>query len=889
MKSLPSNDRHHCIATRSAKLGSSKAGTTTMGTTTTGAATTAATSTAPSIRGSWGSSHQVGGAQSPSGNARGNIAKVSAHRLGMGSNAKALSGRYANEELHRRRGGVVAMSVIASLAYYVLRVGYDSLFAIGVEIAIGAVLIALLTFLFRGTLSTSVDRQAVTKQNNESAGGRVLLYGAALSLILLAFPAVLDLIFRRMGAGNGREILMLSSLAWGALGLAFSAPTVRAQSLSAVASGFLVMFSTFISDEGRVVAFVYIWIAICLWWLLNNHWSAVQCLAASEVKRSHSSRWFYLLCGVGLFLCVTVAVWDRVPVLRKLQTEIMPTSGGTSQEDSVARSGVGNGDALVAAQNHATSFGPVETDLFLDSEKPSLFDVFSDEFGEPKVKERVERAQALSPNDIQSNDGEFSEANRSSGGNEFSIERERPKVIQRSEDLKADSLMYWEGASGIRLATMRYTNFDGTTWRQSEGQVGDGMELPVRRKTVELRAVEIDDRTWFAPRSKAIQNAISPFVDSVPETLKFTRFRSPEIPVRAGAQMWSIDKITLMDFFGYSLSDSLFMPDRQHVPDYTVVRFVDSQIDRERVESLLRNCAPGRYHSLDTTQCATTIAELSHHFADDAPRGLEQVERVIDGLRSDFEFARVAASPKDEQSLGDSDALERFLATKQGPSYLFATAAALMLDHLGYETRLVSGFYVSTEHYDAAERATAILPEDAHVWLEVHSGHGYWIPLEPTPGFRKPKLKSSLWYLAQKNWKSLVAGISIAAALLFGVYLSRAQLFAAFCWVSFPLIHCLPTRRRLSWLCWMLDMRWALIGFPRESSQTQRRRLREIPWRLDPTSLDSISTFLDVVDSVRFGGGNRGAASNYSLSYTVLKHIHSIQAPPKLSLTDTRA
>lgn len=55
------------------------------------------------------------------------------------------------------------------------------------------------------------------------------------------------------------------------------------------------------------------------------------------------------------------------------------------------------GNALVAAREHASSFGAVETDVFLDSEKPSLFDIFSDEFGEPvREKESGESAGIVS-------------------------------------------------------------------------------------------------------------------------------------------------------------------------------------------------------------------------------------------------------------------------------------------------------------------------------------------------------------------------------------------------------------------------------------------------------------------------------------------------------------
>ncbi len=73
-------------------------------------------------------------------------------------------------------------------------------------------------------------------------------------------------------------------------------------------------------------------------------------------------------------------------------------SGGTGRADPFAARGVGDGDQLVAAKDEAASFGAVESELFLDSEVPSLYDMFNDMYGEPVNKKREnERAIGLAP------------------------------------------------------------------------------------------------------------------------------------------------------------------------------------------------------------------------------------------------------------------------------------------------------------------------------------------------------------------------------------------------------------------------------------------------------------------------------------------------------------
>ncbi len=48
----------------------------------------------------------------------------------------------------------------------------------------------------------------------------------------------------------------------------------------------------------------------------------------------------------------------------------MPTSGGKGGNDQAARQGVGDGDMMVAAKDQAFTFGPIESEVFLESQLP---------------------------------------------------------------------------------------------------------------------------------------------------------------------------------------------------------------------------------------------------------------------------------------------------------------------------------------------------------------------------------------------------------------------------------------------------------------------------------------------------------------------------------------
>lgn len=745
-----------------------------------------------------------------------------------------------SSDWNRRRMGALGMALVGMATLTVRRFDYDNVWVMLAEAIVGGLVIA-----WAGRIIGNA--RSLNRPTNHSAYRSIERFAPqtamAVALAIIS-PWLIDLIARGMGYGNGMEIMMLASLGWGAMAAAVTARIAKTISISVICSGFLAMFSTFIADSSWAGWLAYLWIAMCLWWLTANHWERVELTDATSVQHLQRSHLIYLVLGIVVFGLGTWLIGDRVPVLRKLSAELMPTSGGTGKYDAAARRGVGNGDALVAAKDHATSFGPVETDFFLDSEKPSLFDVMSDEFGEPKTKSRFERAEALSPQETRTQEGKFAETNRASGG-QFTTDRIPPRQTKTPKDLVADSLMFWEGAAGAHLAVERFDAFDGVAWHRT---------VEAERKQPE--SIEIDERTWFKPPYSPLEGSSaesSPFVGAIPEALKFTRFRSATIPTRVGLQLWSIDQLTRADFFEYSQDECLSMPGREHVPDYTVVRFVDSQLDLERLEQMLHY----RYQNSPSGTGTTVlpgIRELAAKLSQGKTRGWAQVQAIVQGLRKDFALEAVPMQPRDDGDAKQSTTpLARFLETRRGPSYLFATAASEMLESCGYETRLVAGFYASPKHFLASEGEYAIQPSDAHVWLEIHAGNGVWVPLEPTPGYRQPPYFASWWYRV-KQARTEIFLWSVALLLTTSLfYLFRVYILEVLCRIVSPAIELIPDRRRIVWLGRLLDFRLRMLGYSRPVGRVPREHLAPLLEALPASYSQPMRGFLDACDAIRFG------------------------------------
>ncbi len=147
----------------------------------------------------------------------------------------------------------------------------------------------------------------------------------------------------------------------------------------------------------------------------------------------------------------------------------------------------------------------------------------------------------------------------------------------------------------------------------------------------------------------------------------FTNFRSARIPTRNGLQLWCIDQIDRADFFEVTTDECLLMPGREHVPDYTVVHMINSRIDLERLERIVRECAPGTSQREWQCDYETQLAQLGQRYTAGTRRGWEQVQAVVAGLRREFTLDRRASEHRPAEPRNAESALAFFSTREVDP------------------------------------------------------------------------------------------------------------------------------------------------------------------------------------------------------------------------------
>ena len=181
-------------------------------------------------------------------------------------------------------------------------------------------------------------------------------------------------ISRQFAIGDPNEIIALLCIQNAALATALS-PVASHRRVSCLLSSFLVLFVVFATVDVAVYLAAGLFGFLGIWTLMGNYWDRLSVRLATHCRRQVPLRGSLMLVSLlGLLLVLSLGLfWGRhaqAPVL----AGFMPTSGGDRWGDAYSRSGVGEGDQLISATDHASTVGPVESDLFLTSEQPSLYD-----------------------------------------------------------------------------------------------------------------------------------------------------------------------------------------------------------------------------------------------------------------------------------------------------------------------------------------------------------------------------------------------------------------------------------------------------------------------------------------------------------------------------------
>ncbi len=196
-------------------------------------------------------------------------------------------------------------------------------------------------------------------------------------VLCLAFvPFVVELLVR--GAPQTMlplELLLLTGFRNVVLVLAAFSHRPSCQRMCCSLSTFLTIFASALSTQLWLHGLVVVFAIVGIWWLMGTYWETLQDRLAASSEKELPRRWWIALPLMVLVMLIGLPVAaTQTHALRGF----MPSSGGTGWYDPNARSGVGDGDALVAGTDNIQSFAPIEDAPFLNSHEPSLYDLFDD-------------------------------------------------------------------------------------------------------------------------------------------------------------------------------------------------------------------------------------------------------------------------------------------------------------------------------------------------------------------------------------------------------------------------------------------------------------------------------------------------------------------------------
>ena len=711
-----------------------------------------------------------------------------------------------NTFFQRRRIGAVALAAVGLLAILRLRGSCETPLSIGSELAIQAAILAVWSMLFRHR-----ERSAeLTSQYQQT-----LVFGG----LLVITPWCLQVCMRMIGHGTGWELIAMSSFAWSTLYCTLyctlCAQRQRSLGTSVVCSGFLTLLATCSSDKAAALLFALLWGSLCLWWLASSHWERAQRCQVSTVIENRWQRPIIVMVGCLVFAVSAWSVAGRFPPAGRLPWEIAPTSGGTTSNDEFARSGVGDGDALVAARENAASFGAVDSDLMLDSKEASLFDLYSDTFGEPVRKQDVERTVALSPQTQEA--PQLANMAQSDGASAALTTQRRAGTAPKPMASRAsDALLFWIGRANTHLALERFADFDGVQWHTTK-KLPETADASEQNQTQKIKPIPYGNNTWFSASDSRQSTAI--FMGSLPEAVKFARLKSPRIPSVAGMHSWHIRQVDDSSFFQVDATDNLSMPGRKSVPEFTVVRYINREIDLQSLRQAIPSPRKIETDSVPVTEGQRLArATLDRWLAAAGKQSAwSTINLIAENLRGQFRLDRTL------DTSSAPDPLAGFLTHRAGNDLMFATAAASMLRELGYETRLVTGFVARTENRLGWTKELAVYAQDTHAWLEVKAAGGQWIPLEPTPGYPLPVYRVSWSYwLAMHAWKMAMIMLALATFSV-ACWWQRAWLFDSGCRLAALAYWIGNDRQRCRWLLTILDCRSRLAGCARPAHVSPQR------------------------------------------------------------------
>jgi len=743
--------------------------------------------------------------------------------------------------------------------------------------AVTTLLICSLALVFRRHRTTGAaqekNTQEINSQENNARTGRLFgPFGQArvawFIVGVASIPWLTHFVYKWLQYANAwnfqgepLEIVIVASLQYMTLAMALTTTSTRNRRLTITMGFFLMLFSVVISSQTWVYPVAMLYGVMAIWWLMGDHWEKLQSRFVGQSRSSSLPIRSGVLVATLLLLGSAATLAVMVSPESVGLTGWLPTSGGKDWSDPSARSGVGDGDMLVAARDQAFSFGPVESDLFIEDQQPTLYDMISELDGLPPKKKKSESAVGIDGSLGKTNHEKL--ANTESSSREFSAIRQAPRVDRmKLPDKNSPSLIYYNGPAPQRLAIETYDRFDGVSWKSKSSSETDSLDnsesmLADTPSTIaETKLVNRSGKPWISFRTPSASQP-SRLGSSSPKlrwasAIKVIRFVSPRVPTPDEFESLHIDRIDRPEFFAWTKDGIVTMVDREQVPALTIVRLDALQRDLHTLRNTEKFLSVLSMRDVETPNKSNvrrvagdteTLSKMVKEMVSGVPVGWEQVEAIETALKQDFVLDSQAVVPDDT-----SDAVSHFLQVKRGPAYLFATTTAMLVRSLGYDCRLANGFYIPPESFDAASGQYLIGKKQLHWWPQVSIDGKVWISIEPTPGYLAPSENWTFfqrcqwaWTMALRlirnhPWHCLAALFAIAAG-----YRMRIQLIDS---AMTSIAHGMGLRsleHQIGWSLWLLDRRAELAGCPRPISKTHRQ------W-FQPMAVDSISDVLNAQD-----------------------------------------
>jgi len=659
--------------------------------------------------------------------------------------------------------------------------------------------------------------------------------------VLLIMTVILSLLcepVQRLMFDEGKpfEILVMHSQSNLMLALAACGHRIAYQRLAMLIAVFLTIFCCSLSSASSLLPLAALVTLLCLAWLVFAWWTGLR---NRQLIAHGNGRWRagWLMLGIPCLLALAVGTGPNkaTSALRGF----MPGSGGTEFSDPHARGGVHDGEHLVAGKQNVRSFAPIEGAPFLDSDKPSLYDVFNDTFDPPPRKiKKQQRAIALPPDLLMHIHQQMADAK--SAGRQFSLTRGEPQAkVERPEDLNTHALLQVAGRTPLHLRMEVYDVFDGFTWYPVAEDPRDiGRNRPMRSD---------DIQHWLQLNVPGRSLDIHGPAES--RGVRILNLGGNTLPLPAHTSELSIERVNRPDMYRIRSASRISLA-REDIPEMTTVNVMSHAVDRDSLresDSLsLVSWSSGPSAALPTG--FDDVTRLAESIVASEPRGWSQVEAISAYVRTHFELDRDYRVPEDAGS-----PVHHFLfESRRGPEYLFAAATASLLRSAGYATRLVSGFYVQPKKYDKQKHHTQVHARDAHFWCEVFVGTNVWITIDPSPGYVMADAPPGLWKQlaslsrqlsnwAQTNWILLLVGLTTAVV----VTRHRAALLDASLSLSWRSFRSSNERRAVLALARIIRRRLQVSGVAVSDGVTLRRAADSVS---DPDIADGLRELARLVD-----------------------------------------